>query len=151
MDAHTIVIDRGWKRIKREHARLHGRGVKVGLLAGGPASAEGVAVVDYATFNEFGTSTIPARPFMRRTADREQRNVSKFAHRLVAAVIAGRMTREGLLDALGLWYQMKMRSTIRTARRWATPLAPATIRAKRSTAPLIDDGVMLGAINYEIE
>lgn len=150
--AKTVVRrDRGWNQIRLNVAALANRGVKVGLLAGSP-SQDGVAVIDYATWNEYGTATIPARPFMRTTSDRVARPMrAKTGINAVNVrrITMGDLTPEQMLDRIGLWYQAQIRHTIRTARSWAAPNAPYTIARKGSTSPLIEHGVMIGAINYE--
>lgn len=150
--ASVIRRDRGWNRIKVDISALNGRRVKVGLLAGGPVQ-DGVRVVDYATWNEYGTADgIPSRPFMRRTADFARRNLNRKNGRFAALIermIAGGLSGSQVLDGIGLWYQAEIRKTIRTSKSWATPLSPTTIAAKKSSVPLIDNAIMIGAINYE--
>lgn len=151
MPRRTILIDRGWRRISAQALGLNGRAVKVGIRADGAGGAanDGVQIVDIATYNEFGTEHIPARPFMRRTADEQEKAVGTFAQKLAGQVIAGKMNPDGLLDALGLWYVARIRDTIRSAFRWAAPNAPSTIRRKGSSKPLIDTGAMIGAVDYQ--
>lgn len=154
MPRRTILIDRGWRRISSQALGLNGRAVKVGIRAG-PVN-DGVQIVDYAIWNEYGTEPnpphhpgIPARPFMRRTADEQEKAVGAFAQRLAAQVIDGTMKPDALLDALGLWFKSKVQATIRSAYRWAAPNAPATIRRKGSSKPLIDTGALINAVDYE--
>lgn len=144
------VRDLGWRQIKTSARGLHGRGVKVGFRAGS-GSNDGVPIVEYAAYNEFGTATSPARPFMRRTADQNQREVGDFARTLAAGVIAGRMNANMALNRLGLFYQNLIQTTITSARSWAEPLSPVTIKRKGSSAPLIDKGILRGAVSYEVE
>lgn len=148
MAGNVRIIDRGWKKIKTDVEQLRGRGVKVGLMAGGPVN-DGVAVLDYAVFNEYGTATIPARPFMRKTADDAERTLGSFAASTAQRVIGGRINANQALDTLGLWYQARIRTSITQAWTWAAPNAQSTIKMKGSSKPLIDDGIMRGAINYE--
>lgn len=148
MAGNVRIIDRGWKKIKTDVEQLRGRGVKVGLMAGGPVQ-DGVPVVQYAAYNEWGTATIPARPFMRKTADDAERPLGGFASGLARNVLNGRMTANQVLDGLGVWYQARIRATVRSSQSWAAPNAPSTIKAKGSSVPLIDHSVMVGAINYE--
>lgn len=150
MAGNVTVRDLGWRRIKRQVRELHGRGVKVGLTASS-GSNSGVAVVDIAAFNEFGTQHIPARPFLRNAFDTNERAVRPLAKSLASAVVAGTMTADQVLDRLGLWMQDKIQESIRTAFRWAAPNAPSTIRKKGSSKPLIDKGVLLRSVSYEKE
>lgn len=142
------IIDRGWIKIKSNVQQLRGRGVKVGLLAGGPVQ-DGVSILDYGTYNEFGTSRIPARPFMRKTADGAEGPIKGFSAVLAKNVLKRTMTANQVLDGLGLWYQTRIRMTMRASPSWAAPNAPSTIKAKGSSVPLIDHGMLIGAVNYE--
>lgn len=142
------IRDMGWIRIKSDIAALKGRGVKVGLLAGGPKQ-DGVPVVEYATLNEFGTENIPSRPFMRKTSDDAQKPITPFAASVTRRLLANQVNPDGVLDSLGLWYQARIRATIRSSPSWAVANAPMTIAAKGSSTPLIDQGIMIGAVNYE--
>ncbi len=146
--ARAVIIDRGWNKISNDARMLNRRGVKVGLMAGGPVQ-DGVAVVDYATMNEFGTDKIPSRPFMRKTGDDADRPFQTFAVSIAGRMIEGKITADQVLDTLGLWYQARIRATIRSSPSWAAPNAPMTIALKGSSVPLIDHGVMVGAISYE--
>lgn len=148
--SNVAVRDLGWRGIKTNVRQLHGRGVKVGLLAGSGTN-DGVAVVDIAAMLEFGTDRMPSRPFMRHTADTSERQVSAMAKRVAGGVVTGRLNVDGALNTLGLWYQDRIQSTIRAARSWAVPLAPSTVRRKGSTQPLIDKGVLIRSISYEVE
>ena len=140
-------VDRGWKRIEREVKALSRRSIKVGIRAG--KVSDGVDVVDIAAFNEFGTFEIPARPFMRRTADRAHPDLDRFTRGQLQAVYAGGSAAQ-LLNRTGLFYQNRMQETVRTAYTWAVPNSAVTIDAKGSDKPLIDDGVMLASIDFQV-
>lgn len=146
----TVILDRGWNRIKHDCVELRNQGVKVGFRAGGP-SKDGVPVVDYATFNEFGTSdgNIPSRPFMRRTADEAEKPIRAFAATVVRQLVNNRLNVNGVMSALGQWYRARIQHTIRNSKSWAIPNAPSTIKAKKSSTPLIDDAVMIGSVDFE--
>jgi hypothetical protein len=146
--ARAVIIDRGWLRIKTNMAELQGQGVKVGIRSTA-GQVDGVRIVDYATFNEFGTSRIPSRPFMRRTADQAKSYVPDFAKRLTKGLIEQKITVNQLFNQLGLFYQDKIRKTILSSPSWAVPNSPITIKRKKSSVPLVDTGAMVGAVDYE--
>lgn len=150
MAGNVVVRDLGWKRIKTEVRELHGRGVKVGLRAGS-GSTGGVPIVEYAAYQEFGTDTIPARPFMRHAVDTNEKQIAQVAKAAAQRVVSGRSNADGALDMLGLWFKSRIQDSIRTAAAWAAPLSPRTIRQKRSSRPLIDTASMLNAVDYEKE
>lgn len=151
MAPHVVVLDRGWKDIKKRIRDLDGKGVAVGIRArdAGKQGPDGTDVIDYAIYNEFGTETIPARPFMRRTAATAEAEVRKVAGRWAGMVVAGRMTVAQALGSLGEFYMAKIQGTIRSATGWAAPLSPRTIKAKGSTKPLIDHGVLINTVGWE--
>lgn len=140
--------DYGYKKIVLNIKELNGKGVKVGLM--GDEEYEGVSVVDYAMYNEFGTAHIPARPFMQTTFDRYRADVMKFTEHLVNGIIEGQYTADHVMRVLGEWYQAKVQLTIRDAKNWAVPNTPETIKRKGSSSPLIDTGRMVGAVRYEV-
>jgi len=148
--------DYGFQRINRDVKRLRERSVKIGIIGGNSRyddsdEAEGITVVDYAIINEFGTDTIPARPFMATTHDRYNRQISKFTDFMVQRMIDGKITDNTLLQNIGLRYQSLIRKTIKEAKTWAAPNAPRTIAEKGSSSPLIDTGRMVQAVNYEVK
>jgi hypothetical protein len=146
----ATIIDRdlGYKKIFKNIKAMDGKAVKVGIMGG--ESVDGVAIVDYAVWNEFGTSRIPARPFMQHTADQHADETIKYSEFLVGSLIDGAMTPDTVLKNLGEFYVKKMKMVVRTAKAWAAPNAKSTIRMKGSSSPLIDTGRMIGAITYEM-
>lgn len=146
--ARSVIIDHGWMKIKSDIRELQGQGVKVGLRSSA-GSHNGVLISDIGIYNEFGTSNIPSRPFMRRTSDQSRQFLSPFVSGLARRMIAQKLTVAQVMSQLGLFYQDKIRNTIRASKSWAIPNAPATIRKKGSSTPLIDTGAMVGAVDYE--
>jgi hypothetical protein len=144
----VIDTDHGWQRIKRDISKLNGHQVKIGLW--GSEMAEGVSVVDYAVYNEFGTSRIPARPFMAHTYDTQKVQVNKFIDFNVGLMEDGKSTPDRVLRVLGEDYQERVRKVIRDAKNWAEPNAASTVAAKGSSSPLIDHGRMINAVRYEV-
>ena len=139
------VRDLGWSRIKEAAKELNGAGVKVGLRAG-KASGD---VIEYGVWNEFGTKRIPKRPFMRHTADVAESDVKGLMRKWAAMVVSGTMTAPQALGTLGLYYQGRIQAMIRNSPSWAKPNAPSTIRAKGSTKPLVDHGVLINSIDWQ--
>jgi len=148
MTVKVIDKDLGYKRIALNFKELKGKGVKVGIM--GSQTADGTSIVDYATYNEFGTARIPARPFMTITADKNRDKVQAFTGHLVGRMIDGKLDSTSVLKNLGEWYQAQMQLSVRTAKDWAIPNAPSTIAMKGSSSPLIDKGRLVQAIRYEI-
>ena len=104
--------------------------------------------MEYGTYNELGTSTIPARSFIRSTADKQRKKWDALADKLLGSVIDRKHSASKALDDLGKQAQFDIRKTINTLR--TPPLSPKTIKRKKSTKPLINQGTMLNAIEYEV-
>jgi hypothetical protein len=141
-------IDRGLKNIERNVKLLKGCQIKVGLM--GSDAVNGTSVIDYAVYNEFGTSRIPARPFMSTTYDENVDKTYELIERMAGQLMDSKLSTKQLLDRLGLWYSSQIKKTIRRAKEWAVPNAPGTIAQKGSSSPLIDTGRMLNAVNFEV-
>ena len=72
-----------WEKAVQKIASLGGvRGVKIGIVEKATNSHTGENIAFYAACNEFGTNDIPARPFMRMTAEKHSHEWA----RLVRAV-----------------------------------------------------------------
>jgi len=148
--------DYGFQRIDLDVKRLRDRSVKIGIIGGNSRydnsdESEAVTVVDYAIFNEFGTDTIPERPFMATTHARYSDQIAKFTDFMVQRMIDGKISDDTLLQNIGLRYQGLIRKTIREAKTWAAPNAERTIAEKGSSSPLIDTGRLIQAVNYEVK
>ena len=74
------IVDHGWKKIQQNIKTLQKTDIKVGLIGG---KADG-HVIEYAGYNEFGTSRIKPRPFMRQTFEE---NESKMKAAIAAAYV----------------------------------------------------------------
>jgi hypothetical protein len=144
----VVDKDKGWNKIVLDFKELKETGVKVGLM--GSEEVDGTTIVDIGVYNELGTRHIPPRPFMATTADKYRDGIYEYTKRLVGQMIDGKYSTRQVLSYMGMWYQGKVQLTIRDAKTWAKPNAPATIAAKGSTSPLIDTGRMVGAVRYEI-
>jgi len=148
MPVKVIDKDMGFKRIDVEVKSLHGREVKIGIM--GNESVDGVSVIDYAMYNEFGTNRIPARPFMSKTAEVYGPKMIKFVEFLAGRMIDGKVGPTYVLQNIGEKYQSYIQKTIRDAKNWAVPNAASTVAMKGSSSPLIDTGRMVQSVRYEV-
>lgn len=99
----------------------------------GHNSEKRVAV--YAAWNEYGTTRIPKRPFMRRTFDEHSREWAEVAMQalrahILSAKAEGGKVLETALKASGRLAQADIVKTIEDAGSWAAPNAPAYARWK---------------------
>lgn len=141
-----------YKAVLEKIARL-----KVIARAGIPAGAtttDGKSIPMYAAYNEFGTSRIPARPFMRTTANEHQNEWCK----TLAGALKGEVLRGDARGAMGLvGEQMKAHIQQTIQKGSFAPNAPRTVAMKRAKGkvepnhPLIDTGQMLASVISEVK
>lgn len=137
---------RQWDKLLRELKDIGSKEVVVGIQKG--EVNDGVLVAQYATWNEFGTRTIPARPFMRTYFDASIARLEKFATNGVTQVLLGRATFLQFLNDAGVFMVDGVKKSISTG-AWL-PNAPMTVALKGSSKPLIDSGVMLNSVTFAI-
>ena len=115
-------------RLMKELDRARKGYVKIGILSEGP-SEDGVNILEYAIYNEYGTSKIPARPFLREATDSPagSAEISAYVELQLSKIIAtkGAFTAHDALTAIGEFVRGKIILSIKTG-RWA-PNAPSTI------------------------
>ena len=153
------VQQRGGKKLRRllrEAGKGGVSGVKVGFFSTAKYQ-DGTPVAAVAAWNEFGTETIPERPFFRNALAESERGVSNI-------LAKGIDTKKMVVDdrQLAEWVRM-FRERFKTASSLNDPPnSPATIAQKRKKlhgkkgtgggeTPLIDTGAMLDAVAWEVE
>lgn len=139
--------DYGLKSIYKNIASIAKTEVTVGIHADSGEN-KGVLVAEYATWNHFGTKTIPSRPFLSIAFDENQGWVD-FIKSAVDSVISGKSTRFDATSKVGIKARDDIKKVI--TRGVPPPNAPSTIRKKKSSKTLIDDGVMISKVNYQIK
>lgn len=107
-----------------------------------------VTLGEVAHWLHFGTSTIPARPFIDIAFRRDRAAIRMIISRAARAVASGRMTERQALSTIGEYLAGVIKEEI--ANRMPPPNAPSTIARKKSDVPLIDEGQLIGSISYEI-
>ena len=143
----VIDKDMGYQTIITNLSRLKGT-VKVGIMADAGSEKDGASLVEVATYNEFGTQHIPARPFVRQTTDNNRWAWGSMAARLEDRVAHG-MDPHQALEILGNKAEGDMKATI--GRGHFAPNAPNTIKQKGSSQPLIETGRMRNSVSHKVE
>lgn len=100
-----------------------------------------------AAYNEFGTSTTPARPFLKQTIDSNQDKIKAKCEQAVKDISEGKST-EQCLQQLGAFGVGLVQETI--ANGSFEPNNPQTVKKKGSDKPLIDTGQMRQSVHYII-
>jgi HK97 gp10 family phage protein len=119
--------------------------VKVGFIQG-QAPADQVAIASY---NEFGTSRIPERPFLRQAMAENRGAYQTLMRNDAKRIVSGEQTMRRTLDRLGLKAQGDVQQSIVDLR--SPPNAPSTIKQKGSSNPLIDTGSMRQAVTFKVD
>lgn len=122
--------------------------VRVGFQRG-KTEDDGTDLVDVAVWNEVGTENIPARPFMRQSADGNKNAIEKMCKAQLQKVAQGE-TAEQALNAIGVTQKDLIQDTITKSKSWAEANAESTIKKKGSDVPLIDESHLLQSVNYVI-
>lgn len=138
------------------------KGVKVGLPTGKTPSS----IVAYAFYNHEGTNRakgdvffrggqfgisgpIPPRPFITQAMFKGRREIQQKMRNGARDILHGTKTMEGVLMQVGILGQGLIQKHISAG--VGPPNSPMTIKLKKSSKPLIDDGTMRDSITWEIE
>jgi hypothetical protein len=144
----TILKDKGWEKIRRQLLEPE-KHVVIGIVKDEPhKGTEGATVADVATWNHFGTSNIPARPFISATVDANEGPIGSLIRRLAKGVLEGKIQEKQALGLIGEFILAKIVGKINDF--FPPENAQSTIDKKGSSKPLIDTGQLKGSINYEV-
>ena len=155
----TEVIDRGWKRIKRELKKAESAFTKVGLPMDGTVK-EGTKegsdrdpvslseLITVGAVHEFGApkKNIPKRPFLRVAFKKNRSGIKRMSKMEYKAVVAGTRTTRVALGRIGEWMTDQTKATIRQMTK--PKLKAATVDRKGSSALLIDTGQLIQSIQH---
>ena len=134
------------QRLLREAGKGGVSGVKVGFFSTARYE-DGTPVAAVAAWNEFGTETIPERPFFRNALAESERGVSNI---LAKGIDTKKMVvDERLAGRVGEYVQGKIRDSITALKE--PPNAPETVRRKGSSDPLMDTGTLRNSVAWEVE
>lgn len=116
----------------------------------GSSKGGGTPLGAIAFFNEFGTRTIPARPFLRPAIfNNREETARKIAKEM--AIYVARPQRDVLttLGNIGKDVASKVRARIENAGSFV-PNAPSTVEGKGSSRPLHDSGRLSRSISWAV-
>ena len=143
------TIDHGLDDLLRQADVLNGSGVKVGIQADVANYIDNrMDVLDVAMINEFGTATIPARPFVAGAADKYRQDIATVMDGLGRKVESGSANADTAMEELGQWYEARQKDHIRSGEFEEN--AASTIAKKGSSVPLIDNAIMINTVRYEV-
>lgn len=160
LTAEVIDVDKGWDRIlktmrgplrKRPHARVGIISTRQNRVTtrGQGASLKSTTLATIAAQNEYGTSRIPSRPFMRTAFDSHVDDYQRMMAVGFGQILDGRPV-EAVLTEVGNEARTHMVEQIDSSPSWAEPNADMTIRMKGSSHPLIDTGTLRASIAFDV-
>lgn len=141
---------RGGDRFRRHLSELAARAatakVRVGIIEqANYDGSDGESVAQVAFWNEYGTATVPPRPFFRNTIAEHKDEWPKKAATFMAA--NGGDVRQTLAD-MGEVVKGQIKMTIQDFRE--PPNAAATVKQKGFDKPLINKVTLWGSIDCEV-
>jgi hypothetical protein len=146
-----VIADTKLSGVAKLGARIRGlamQRVLVGIPEG-RTEPGGMSTAQVGAWNEFGTATIPERPWLRTGITRNLPYFRRVNESNLRRVVDGRMSVGTALDLLGVAAAGKVKENL-LAGPWA-PNAPSTIAAKGSDKPLVDSGQLVNSISHQVE
>ncbi len=137
----------GVRALRKRVEAIHKR-VLIGVPAG-KVEADGTPLALVAAANEFGTSTIPERSFLRSGIHEHMPEFVHLSGELLPHVADGTMTEDAALNIVGLKAADAVKAKIIDGPFEAN--APATIARKKSSRPLVDSGALRQGITHVVE
>ena len=143
----------------KEIEYLTTRQVEIGILAIDKSLTgenKKITILEYAIYNEYGTPSMPARPFMRNALDSNRGIISNLIQAAPKKVIKGEKSGKEALMEIGETIRGLIIQSIATAQAWAVPNDPKTLKIKtkngqaNNTKPLIDIRFLIKSIRYQI-
>ena len=135
----TKLVDKGWEKIKRELKVYRKTEMVVGVLDAG--------VAEYAVYNEYGTSRMPSRSFLRSTFEESGSKIYKTIKVGYDSVMNGGSAIDGI-NRVGLLSEGLVKKKIRSG--VGPALSAKTVAKKGHSQTLRDSGALMGSISYEI-
>lgn len=121
--------------------------IAVGYQASRDDYEDGTSLVEVAARNEFGSDTVPPRPFMKQSFETHKDQLLKVCQQAVKNVANGGGVQEAL-NMVGAAAKGAIQEEIRDGD--FAPNAASTIKAKGSSKPLIDTSHMRQSVQYVI-
>lgn len=146
----VTVTDRdlGFEKVIANLEILARKEIKVGIQDNAGTYPDGTSVVDVAVWNEYGTSNMPSRPFIRQCYALNSEKAYQMLGKALDLILSGGQP-EAALTKVGAWYQNRMKHTLQTY-PWQPNMA-STIARKKGSRPLIDTGLLLKSISHQIK
>lgn len=135
------------RRYFAELKKLADLEIQVGFQ-GDQTYEDGTSLAEVAAYNELGSSSTPARPFMRQSFENHEAELQRACDEAMK-MIANGGTADQALQTLGLFAKGLVQDEIVNGE--FAPNAESTINRKGSAQPLIDTATMRGSVNFVVK
>lgn len=159
--------DRGLRRLREAWRLASGTTtVKVGLIEGGRERdpADGVTNAQLGAIHEFGSSNVPARPWLLPAIKKNHDKYVATIRTIATQILAGKMTTVRGLNLLGAMAATDVKNYVTQGTPIPPPNAPSTLWRKVKGArgmdrldaavgqvrTLVDTGRMIGAVTWRV-
>jgi len=149
-----IIRRSGPARPPLEAAIKEGRVVgKVGWFPGA-VYEDGMPVAQVAAFNEYGTTRMPPRPFMRPTIEAQREQWREQTAHLAKLVVEGKLTQEQAMELLADAASVDVVKSIKAVSEPAHAASTTANRRRRGVEHddlLRDTGTMIDNLRHSVE
>lgn len=122
--------------------------VDVGIIDAGMHQSGVANIAQIGMWNEYGTTRIPERSFIRSTLVNKKNEIINLQSNLLSNISSGKMSTSQALGLLGEFLAGEIKTKIVALK--SPPNKPTTIKAKGRSNPLVDTGQLLNSITYEV-
>ena len=150
MSARIVHVPGSISYAELKRRTMGGRVVRIGYPAG-PTEQDGTPLALIAAVHEFGSTVrnIPERSFLRSTMNENMAKYIRMNRGNLQRVVNGHQSMHTALSLLG---QVAVGDVKRKIRNGPfAELQPSTIRRKGSSKPLIDSGMLMQSVTYEVD
>jgi phage gpG-like protein len=136
----------------RNLSQLKGVSIKAGItkrVANITNDKSDTKLVEYASVNEFGVfGRVPSRPFLRSTFDDKEKKWFGIIDSKIESVLTESGGASKTTEQVGQIMEEAIKGKIKS--NIPPPNAPETLANKQGSNTLIDTGLMLNSIKYEV-
>lgn len=129
--------------------------LSVGVFSSATREGSKTTVAQYATYNEFGTTRIPPRPFLRPAMEeRREEWTEAVASSMSSSLKGGQFNNRSVLEVIGKNAVKDVQ--LRILSNTPPPNAPSTVARKKAKGispirTLVETGLMHDSVEFKIE
>jgi phage gpG-like protein len=152
INVHTEINTKGLDNLEKILLKTK-LALRVGVLGKDSSRDDGLNNATIAAIQELGSESkkIPARSFLKMPIEKTKKAINNFVGNALKATLKNGKNIKYLLNQVGLFCVAKIQEAFdsRGFGTWA-PNKPQTIKRKKSSAPLIQEGELRKSVSYDI-